>query len=178
MTGIVPRGEEALVQVVEDAPDIVLLDIHLKGVWDGIETARLIHEISDIAVVYLTANSDDAMGIPNKIASSLNARGNVLKYLHRYSEAIESYKETYQIALATGSIKRSIAILNNIGDTYNQMKDYRKAIPYLMETRHGIEKTGYKDMMIDNYYSLAMAYAGAQQYDSAYYYHQEYSAAK
>ena len=36
VTGIVPRGEEALVQVVEDAPDIVLLDIHLKGVWMGL----------------------------------------------------------------------------------------------------------------------------------------------
>lgn len=60
VTGIVPRGEEALVHVKDNQPDIVLLDINLKGSIDGIQTALLMQKEHDIPVIYLTANSDDA----------------------------------------------------------------------------------------------------------------------
>ena len=60
VTGIIPRGEEAILHVVENRPDIVLLDIQLKGAIDGIETALRIQQTSNIPVIYLTANSDEA----------------------------------------------------------------------------------------------------------------------
>ena len=60
VTGIVPRGEEALVHVRENQPDLVLLDINLKGNIDGIQTAEMMQKEHDIPVIYLTANSDDA----------------------------------------------------------------------------------------------------------------------
>jgi len=60
VTGIVPRGEEALIHVKENQPDIVLLDINLKGNIDGIQTAELMQKDQDIPIIYLTANSDDA----------------------------------------------------------------------------------------------------------------------
>jgi len=60
VTAILPRGEEAIVHIEENKPDIILLDIHLKGNLDGIETALRIHKIADIPIIYLTANSDDA----------------------------------------------------------------------------------------------------------------------
>jgi DNA-binding LytR/AlgR family response regulator len=60
VTGIVPRGEEALVHVRDNQPDIVLLDIQLKGSIDGIQTAEIMQKERDIPVIYLTANSDDA----------------------------------------------------------------------------------------------------------------------
>jgi DNA-binding LytR/AlgR family response regulator len=59
VTGILPRGEEALVHIGKDKPDIVLLDIHLKGKLDGIETALQIQKLADIPVIYLTANADE-----------------------------------------------------------------------------------------------------------------------
>ena len=59
VTAIIPRGEEAVMHVEENQPDIVLLDINLKGNIDGIETATLIHKIADIPIIYLTANTDD-----------------------------------------------------------------------------------------------------------------------
>ncbi len=58
--GIVPRGEEALLHLKEQQPDIILLDIHLKGRLDGIETAEHIQKDYDIPLIYLTANADDA----------------------------------------------------------------------------------------------------------------------
>lgn len=60
ISGIVPRGEEALLNIRKDKPDIVLLDIQLKGKLDGIETAQLMQKEYDIPVIYLTANADEA----------------------------------------------------------------------------------------------------------------------
>tara|TARA_R110000850_G_scaffold147130_1_gene269303 strand:- start:14295 stop:15029 length:735 start_codon:yes stop_codon:yes gene_type:complete len=59
VTGIIPRGEEALLHVKQNKPDIVLMDIQLKGELDGIDTARLMQQEYDIPVIYLTANADD-----------------------------------------------------------------------------------------------------------------------
>jgi DNA-binding LytR/AlgR family response regulator len=60
VSGIVTRGEEALVHVSENAPHIVLLDIQLKGSLDGIETAKIMQAEHDVAIIYLTANADEA----------------------------------------------------------------------------------------------------------------------
>jgi DNA-binding LytR/AlgR family response regulator len=61
VTGIIPRGEDALRHIKNNPPDIVLIDIQLKGVLDGIDTARKMQEYNpDPAIIYLTANADDA----------------------------------------------------------------------------------------------------------------------
>ncbi|HTF31904.1 MAG TPA: LytTR family transcriptional regulator DNA-binding domain-containing protein [Flavitalea sp.] len=60
VTGILPRGEEAIIHVEENRPDIVLLDINLKGKLDGIETAFQIQKLANIPIIFLTANADEA----------------------------------------------------------------------------------------------------------------------
>jgi DNA-binding LytR/AlgR family response regulator len=60
VSGIIPRGEEALLHIKQNQPDIVLLDIQLKGRLDGIDTAQLMQKDHDIPIIYLTANVDDA----------------------------------------------------------------------------------------------------------------------
>ncbi|MGJ8592462.1 MAG: LytR/AlgR family response regulator transcription factor [Aquaticitalea sp.] len=60
VTGIIPRGEEALTSIKQNQPDIVLMDIQLKGTLDGIETAQMMQKEQDIAIIYLTANADDS----------------------------------------------------------------------------------------------------------------------
>jgi len=56
---IVCSGEEAIIKVKENKPDLVLMDINLNSEMDGIEAASKIHSFSDIPVIYLTAYSDD-----------------------------------------------------------------------------------------------------------------------
>lgn len=58
--GLVSRGEDAILHVKENTPDILLLDINLRGNLNGIETAKAIQKTQDIPIIYLTANSDDA----------------------------------------------------------------------------------------------------------------------
>jgi CheY-like chemotaxis protein/two-component sensor histidine kinase len=57
---VVASGEEAMAKAMEHEPDLILMDIRLKGPVDGIETARRIGKTQGIPVVYLTAYSDDA----------------------------------------------------------------------------------------------------------------------
>lgn len=59
VTGILPRGEEAITHVKENTVDIILLDIHLKGNIDGIETAQEIQKQSKIPIIYFTSNADE-----------------------------------------------------------------------------------------------------------------------
>ncbi len=56
--GTASSGEKALVQVEECKPDLVMMDIKLKGKMNGIETASEIRKRFDIPAIYLTAHAD------------------------------------------------------------------------------------------------------------------------
>lgn len=58
VVGIANSGEEAIKLTREKKPDLVLMDIILKGEMDGIEAAEIIKRDYNIPVVYLTAYSD------------------------------------------------------------------------------------------------------------------------
>lgn len=60
VVGIVPRGIEAVNSAKLDKPDLVLMDINLKGEMDGIETAIAMQKLAKMPIIYLTANSDEA----------------------------------------------------------------------------------------------------------------------
>jgi two-component system, response regulator PdtaR len=59
--GIAKSGELALEKVKETKPDLVLMDIHLAGQLDGVQTAEKIHVLYNIPVIYLTAYADKAL---------------------------------------------------------------------------------------------------------------------
>ncbi|ADI73899.1 response regulator receiver protein [Methanohalobium evestigatum Z-7303] len=61
VAGTASTGENAIKKAKKDHPDLVLVDIVLKGEIDGIEVARYIHNNLDIPVVYLTAYADDEL---------------------------------------------------------------------------------------------------------------------
>jgi diguanylate cyclase (GGDEF)-like protein/PAS domain S-box-containing protein len=60
VAGMAASGEKALQKIEENRPDLVLMDIVLKGPLDGIATAELIRARANIPVVYLTAYADQA----------------------------------------------------------------------------------------------------------------------
>jgi len=57
--GIASSGKDALIQIQQMSPDLVLMDILIEGDIDGIETATQVLNHFDIPVIYLTAYSDD-----------------------------------------------------------------------------------------------------------------------
>ena len=58
IVGIVSTGEEAMRRAITAAPELVLMDVHLKGEPDGIETASMLRFQHGIAVVFLSATAD------------------------------------------------------------------------------------------------------------------------
>jgi signal transduction histidine kinase len=59
VSGIASSAEMAIQLVEQCSPDLVLMDIHLKGEMDGIDAAAVIRQRFDVPTVYLTAHSDD-----------------------------------------------------------------------------------------------------------------------
>ncbi|MEQ9187803.1 MAG: response regulator [Cryomorphaceae bacterium] len=58
VVGIVSSGEEAIEKAREVEPDLVMMDIMLKGEMSGIDAANSIRKTQDIPVIFLTAYTD------------------------------------------------------------------------------------------------------------------------
>jgi CheY-like chemotaxis protein len=53
-------GEKVLELFEESMPDLILMDVELKGKLNGLETSRLLKEKYDVHIVFLTAFEDEA----------------------------------------------------------------------------------------------------------------------
>jgi CheY-like chemotaxis protein len=58
VVGKATSGDEAIRLASDQSPDLVLMDIRLKGEMDGIEAVTEIKQKIDTSVIYLTGNSD------------------------------------------------------------------------------------------------------------------------
>ncbi len=91
VVGVVDEFGDAIVAVHEYIPDIILMDICIRGDKDGIETAHAIAGFSDVPVVFLTAFADEAT---TDRASQVSPYGYLLKPFDD-----QSLKATLKIAL-------------------------------------------------------------------------------
>jgi AmiR/NasT family two-component response regulator len=110
--GVAHDGDTAVAHAGERRPDLVLMDIRLKGGMDGIEAAGLIGERFGIPVVYLTAYSDpatlerakvkDPFGYVVKPFETRSLMVAIEIALHRHrSEKERIYREKLQAVLET-----------------------------------------------------------------------------
>ncbi|MBN1887518.1 MAG: response regulator [Thermoflexales bacterium] len=100
VSAIVGFGEEAIEEAARLRPDLVLMDIMLKGEMDGVEAAHHIRERLDIPVIYLTAHSDEATLQRAKIAEPFG-------YILKPFEERELYTNI-EIALYRHHIERQL----------------------------------------------------------------------
>jgi two-component system, cell cycle sensor histidine kinase and response regulator CckA len=59
VAGMYSSGDELLIDFEDIKPDLILMDIKIRGSLDGVETSRLVHERYRTPVVLLTAFADD-----------------------------------------------------------------------------------------------------------------------
>jgi len=76
VTDTASSGSEAINKINQNTPELILMDIVLKGDMDGIETAAKINETSNIPIIYLTAYADDEI---LKRAATTRPYGYILK---------------------------------------------------------------------------------------------------
>jgi CheY-like chemotaxis protein len=98
VAGIAVSAEEAVNKASATRPNLVLMDIRLKGAVDGISTAQRIQALLDIPVVYLTAHSDP--GTLKRVLHS-KAYGYITKPF-----AEEHLRDAIQQALQLHRVKR------------------------------------------------------------------------
>lgn len=90
---VVSTGEKALTFVREILPDLILMDIGLPEGINGIETAKRIHLISNIPIVFMTGYSDQ---ITRNNANEVKPIGYLLKpvFLRELKLIIEAHFST------------------------------------------------------------------------------------
>ena len=103
VTGVASSGEDAISKAESTFPDLVLMDIMLKGELDGVEAAKEIKERFDVPVVYLTAYSDSNIlervkktgpfGYIVKPFDEKDLHRNIEIALHRYRKEKEDLEE-------------------------------------------------------------------------------------
>ena len=59
VVSIATTSEEAIADTADFQPDLVLMDIRLRGEKDGVETAEHIRQIWQLPVIFLTAHADE-----------------------------------------------------------------------------------------------------------------------
>ncbi len=60
VSAVVDNGADALSHAGRNKIDLVLMDIHIRGDMDGIETARILRDTVKVPVIFLTAHADAA----------------------------------------------------------------------------------------------------------------------
>lgn len=60
VVGKTETGEEAVEMALKLKPDLILMDIRLKGEMDGIDAVNQINQKIDTSIIYVTGNSDNA----------------------------------------------------------------------------------------------------------------------
>ncbi|WP_205511088.1 response regulator [Longitalea arenae] len=59
VAGIAANSDDAIALFTEQKPDLVLMDINIKGKKDGIETAAALKKIQEVPLIFLTAFSQN-----------------------------------------------------------------------------------------------------------------------
>lgn len=107
VVGMASSGEQALKMIDEVFPDIVLMDIHIQGEMDGIETAKRIPRYLHIPVVFLTAYSEDST---LRRAANTHPYGYLIKpFLDRELHA--TIKMTLERSRADEAVRENEALL-------------------------------------------------------------------
>ncbi len=113
---VADTGKEAIKKAAETQPNLVLMDIRLKGEMDGLTAAQQIWDLFNIPIVYLTANSDINTLERTKTAGSFNYITKPFKEreLHTAVE-LSIYRHQLEKKLVDRE-KWLDTILNSIGD--------------------------------------------------------------
>ncbi|MBC7874898.1 MAG: tetratricopeptide repeat protein [Ferruginibacter sp.] len=100
-------------------------------------------------------------------ASLINSRGNALKHLKRYPEALKDYDAAFSLSKKMNMPAGISAGLANLGEVNLLMGNYEKALEYQLETVRLQEKDGDLTNLTENYLHTSSIYEQKGDYRSA-----------
>ncbi len=114
IAGVASTGEEAIARAGDSRPELVLMDIKLKGSMDGIEAAERIRELFDVPIIYLTAYSDSQTLDRAKSSEPFG-------YLIKPFDERELHS-TIEVALYKHSMERELKEARRVAEAGNKAK--------------------------------------------------------
>lgn len=122
---VAATGAAALERLAETEPDLVLMDIQLKGGISGVETARRMRSRLDVPVVYLTAFSDaetleqavltDPLGYVLKPFDERSLHATLQMALHRHERARGALESGRWASAVAASMSDAVLIAGPTG---------------------------------------------------------------
>jgi PAS domain S-box-containing protein/putative nucleotidyltransferase with HDIG domain len=137
---IATSGETAIELIENEHPDLVLMDIVLRGRMDGIETARAIRSRTDIPVIFLTAYTDEAILERAKMSEpygyivkpfeqrELHSAIQIALYRHGMEQKYKESEESYLSLIS--NIPEVSWIVDNRGKTAFISPNVKKVLGY------------------------------------------------
>ncbi len=107
----------------------------------------------------------------------INWRGNILKYLDRFDDALADYNANLKKSEKIELTRYSLVSLANIGHVYTLQEQYEQAIPYTLKAIEIMEKTGNTKNLWENYMHVANSYEKLGQFEQALRYNKLYAEA-
>jgi DNA-binding LytR/AlgR family response regulator len=160
VVGAASTGEKAIELAKAEKPDIILMDIMLKGELTGIDTAETIKLELDIPVIYLTAYADESTLAKAKVTEpygyiikpfkeiDLNTSIEMALYKHSKQKEVEKERD-FLYSLVEGKDSQDFIFVKsnsrlvklNTTDIYyvEALKDY--AVINTLNTRYTIHST-------------------------------------
>ncbi len=123
--GTADSAPEALQLIRKTQPDLVLMDIHLKGKVDGIEVAEQLRQQLDIPVIYLTAYEDrgtlarasqtQAYGYIKKPIAGSSLRGSIEMAIakHRHERDLRAQRDW--LAASFAAVPHAVLVTDGSG---------------------------------------------------------------
>jgi DNA-binding LytR/AlgR family response regulator len=103
VVGAAATGEKALELVKSENPDIILMDIMLKGTMNGIEVSEIVKKEFNIPIIFLTAYADESTLSKAKVTEpygyiikpfkEIDLHTSIEMALYKHKKAVELEKE-------------------------------------------------------------------------------------
>jgi CheY-like chemotaxis protein len=131
VSSIAVSGEEAVRKAAEMRPDLVLMDIHLRGEIDGVETTEQIRSRFNIPVIYLTAYADEVIFQRAKVTEPF---GYILKPFdeRELHTAVEIALYRHQVEKRLQQHNKELATLNAIAMVLAQSLELQERLRRVM----------------------------------------------
>jgi DNA-binding LytR/AlgR family response regulator len=127
----VATGLDAIAEVEKSLPDLILMDINLKGDMTGIEAAKAISSNHNVPIIYLTANAD---------ISTINQAKVALPYGYIIKPFTDKDLQTnIEIALYKFENDMKLKMESEQFNTFFDLKDHEKNQMIIHGTK-GLEK--------------------------------------
>ena len=130
------------------------------------------------------ATIDMSMNLYKKIGengqlliAARNTKGNIVKYMERYDDAIATYQENYEESKRLKADRYLSSSIANIGHVYVIQGKYRQAIPYNLKAIELMKSTGKIRNLWENYMHISNSYEEVGDYKNSLKYHQLYAKA-